>query len=178
MRLAWMAATVLLLAACAAQASAMPAAERSVEPNPSVGAAPSSMTPAPSDASIGDAAAALELATRFETARAAAKWSVAWPLLSERSQATIGSLASFTAEEAAYNAQGGTMFSVQPPTQDADLVANFLGGSQAAIAQVADVSRGYLIFALHPDVKAASAGTTGLYVAPLRNGDWRIWIVH
>ena len=38
--------------------------------------------------------------------------------------------------------------------------------------------RGWLIVIQHPEVKAASAGTTGLYVAPLSSGEWRIRIVH
>ena len=125
-----------------------------------------------------DAATALDVAGRYEAARADGEWSAAWAFLSERSQTTIGSLAAFESEETAYNAQGGTVFSLQAPTHDADLVASFPGASQPAIAQEADTDRGYLIFVLHPDVQAASAGTTGLYVAPLRSGEWRMWLVH
>jgi hypothetical protein len=103
---------------------------------------------------------------------------VAWALPSKRSQATIGSLAAFEATETAYNAVGGTMFSFQGPTQDAALVATFLGAEQAAIANEADTSRGFLVFVQHPNVKPASAGTTGLFVAQLLSCGWRIWLVH
>ena len=125
-----------------------------------------------------DAAMALEVASSYETALSAGDWSTAWALLSQQSQATVGSLGAFETLALAYNAQGGMAFELQEPTQDTALVANFLGASQAAIASVADVSRGYLVFAQHPNVQAASAGTTGLYIAPLRAGDWRIWLVH
>ena len=131
---------------------------------------------APSPAT--DAAMALDLAGRYETALAAGDWSTAWALLSQQSQATIGSLGAFETLGLAYNGQGGMAFELQEPTQDAALVANFLGAQQAAIASVADMSRGYLVFAQHPNVQAASAGTTGLYIAPLRAGGWRIWLVH
>lgn len=133
---------------------------------------------APSPSLSGDAAMALNVATLYETARASGQWSVAWALPSKRSQATIGSLAAFEATETAYNAVGGTMFSFQGPTQDAALVATFLGAEQAAIANEADTSRGFLVFVQHPNVKAASAGTTGLFVAQLLSCGWRIWLVH
>jgi hypothetical protein len=125
-----------------------------------------------------DASAALDLARRFETARAAGRWSDAWALLSADSQATIGSLDVFETEERAYNAAGGTVFEIQDPSRDPDLVATFLGADGARIASEADTSRGWIVFVGHPDVQAASAGTTGLYVAPLVSGEWRIWIVH
>jgi hypothetical protein len=133
---------------------------------------------APSASLSVDGAMALAAARLYETARAGGQWSVAWALLAGRSQATIGSLASFAAIETAYNAQGGTAFLLQVPTQDANLVATILGASQAAIASEADTSRGYLVFVQHHNVTPASAGTTGLYVAPLRSGGWRIWLVH
>ena len=113
---------------------------------------------------------ALEVARLFETARAGGQWSVAWALLSDQSQAKLGSLASFAATETAYDAQGGTGFLLQAPTKDPNLIATFLGASQAAIASEADTSRGFLVFVQHPNVKAASAGTTGLYVAPAALG--------
>jgi hypothetical protein len=50
--------------------------------------------------------------------------------------------------------------------------------SEADIATEAIMARGYLLFVQHPDVKAALAGTIGLFVAPLSSGQWRIWIVH
>ena len=125
-----------------------------------------------------DKATALDVAGRYENALAGGDWPGAWALLSVESQATIGSLGSFAATGSAYNAEGGVVFSLQTPTQDANLVATFLGASQAAIALEADTSRGFLVFVHHPNVKAASAGTTGLYVAPLRSEGWPIWLVH
>ena len=107
-----------------------------------------------------------------------ASWVDAWALLSTQSQQRAGDEPTFAADEAAYNASGGAAFSIQAPTQDPDLEANFLGAMAQEIAAVADANRGYLIFIQHPDVQAASAGTTGLFVAPLTSGDWRIWLVH
>ncbi len=133
-------------------------------------------TPVPSLSA--DAATALDVATRYETARARGQWPDAWALLSAQSQAQVGSEPAFMANEAAYNASGGTVFSIQAPTQDPDLEANFLGAMAQEIAAVADANRGYLIFIQHPDVQAASAGTTGLFIAPLISGEWRIWLVH
>jgi len=125
-----------------------------------------------------DGTMALDVARLFETARAGGQWSVAWALLAYQSQAKLGSLASFATIETAYNVQGGTAFLLQAPSRDPNLIAAFLGASQAAIASEADTSRGFLVFAQHQNVKAASAGTTGLYVAPLRSGGWRVWLVH
>lgn len=125
-----------------------------------------------------DAAAALDLATRFETARAGAQWSVAWGLLSDQSQAAFGSVAAFGQSEAAYNAEGGTVFDITAPTQDPELVAAFLGMSQSAIASEADVTRGFVVSVQHPPVRGASAGSEGLFVAPISSGAWRVWIVH
>jgi len=121
---------------------------------------------------------ALDVACLYETARAGGQLSVAWSLLSDQSQATIGSLSSFATIETAYNAQGGTAFLLQAPTQDPNLVAIFLGNLHAEIATQADSSRGFLVFVRHPNIAAESAGTTALYVAPLRSGGWRIWLVH
>lgn len=90
----------------------------------------------------------------------------------------IGTIAVFESEESAYNLAGGATFSIQSPTRDADLLANFLSKSEAEIARQADVSRGFLVFVRHPRVRAASAGTTGLFIAPLASGEWRIWLVH
>ena len=145
----------------------------SLEPSPPP-AAPASLGPPLS----ADATRALDLATRYETARAAGNWSDAWELLSEQSRAAIGSPATFAANERAYDDAGGEVFTIQGPTRDPDLLANFLGADAAQIAQVADVGRGWLVFVGHPDVKAASAGTTGLFVAPMSSGQWQIWIVH
>ena len=125
-----------------------------------------------------DGTMALEVARLFETARAGGQWSVAWALLADQSQASIGSLSSYETIETAYNAAGGTAFVLQAPTQDPSLTATFLAASRAAISSEADTSRGFLVFVDHYYVKAASAGTTGLYVAPLRSGGWRIWLVH
>ena len=125
-----------------------------------------------------DALGATTLAGHYEMARSGGNWPEAWKLLSPRTQAAIGSLARFTSEEAAYNQAGGTEYVVQEPTQDPDLIATFLGASRTAIEKEADMSRGYLIFISHPNVKGASEGSTGLFVAPLRSGQWRIWIVH
>ncbi len=85
----------------------------------------------------------MDLATRFETARAGGEWTEAWALLSTQSQQVFGTLAGFEASESAYNASGGTVFMVEQPTNE-----------------------------------GASYGSEGLYVAPLRSGEWRIWIVH
>jgi hypothetical protein len=106
------------------------------------------------------------------------RWLDAWALLSEYSQRVIGSVAAFEANETAYNDIGGSVFRIEAPTQDPDMEANFLGAAATQIAQQTDMSRGFLIFVIHPDVQAASAGTTGLYLAALSTGAWRVWLVH
>lgn len=177
-------AALVLVAGCSSVGPTSPIPTTFASPTPTLAptataVSPSASLPASQVPSVGpDEAKALDLATRYETARAAGNWSEAWGLLSDRSQAVIGSLAAFETGEIAYNASGGAVFVIQPPTQDAELLANFLGASQAEIAQQADLTRGYLVFVQHPQVKAASAGTTGLLVAPLVSGDWKIWLVH
>ena len=150
----------------------------STSPSPTGVAVTRNPTPTPTPPLSPDGSAALDLATRYETARSGGDFVTAWAMLSDQAQALAGSESAFAATEAAYNAAGGTVFSIQAPTQDPDLEANFLGGMAAQIASVADTSRGFLVFVQHPDVKAASAGTSGLFVAPLTTGEWRIWIVH
>jgi hypothetical protein len=125
-----------------------------------------------------DLATALDRATRYETARAEGRWADAWNLLAPLSQLRIGTLARFAEGETAYNAAGGSIFEVQPPMQDPEKVFLFISAMRDEIEREADVSRGWLVFTLHPDVQSASAGTTTLFVAPLKSGDWRIWIVH
>jgi hypothetical protein len=177
----------VVLSACSAQTGPSPTpSAASPGPTGSPSAAQASPSPlASSDAGVSprsslsaDATTALDLATRWETARAAGRWSEAWAVLSAQSQATIGSLATFEANERADNDVGGAVFTIQDPTRDTDLVASFLGADEAQSAKVSDASRGWLVFIQHPAVKGASAGSTGLYVAPLSSGEWRIWIVH
>ena len=171
-----LALVVLLMAGCANPAPTPPS---SVEPGGSASrnasASPSALaSPAVAD----DLAVALDVATRFETARAAGSWADAWNLLAPVSQVRIGALARFAEGETAYNALGGSRFEIQPPTRDAEMIQPFVGAMRPQIALEADMSRGYLVFIAHPDVRAASAGSTGLFVAPLHSGEWRIWIVH
>jgi hypothetical protein len=132
----------------------------------------------PGTTRTGDAGVAFETALTYEAARAVGKWPIAWPLLSPWSQASIGSEAAFEATETAYNNQGGSEFVVDLPTQDSASIANFLGATSATIAEDAQMDRGFLVLVEHSNVKAASAATTGLFVAPLRSGEWRVWVVH
>jgi hypothetical protein len=64
-------------------------------------------------------------------------------------------------------------------TRDPDLLNSiFLGAPYDDAAQTADVRRASLITINHPDVEGASAASEGLLIAPLPNGDWKVWIVH
>jgi hypothetical protein len=149
----------------------------STPPSASAGSAAAAPSGAPSEVPGDDRAAALAIATAFETARAAGDWDEAWALLSDDAQAAVGPIEDFASLQGAYNAAGGSRFVMQAPTQDPELLANTLGAGAAAIDVVADMSRGYLFFILHPDVAAASAGTTAVFAARLDSGDWRIWLV-
>lgn len=125
-----------------------------------------------------DAAAALAAATAFETARAAGQWQAAWSLLSDFSRSQIGSVANFQHLETAYNDSGGSVFTVNQPTQDPSLLSpELLGEPYDDVKARADIGRGWLVFVAHPNVEGASAGSTGLLVAPI--GDrWVVWIAH
>lgn len=157
-----------------------------VSASPSASPPPKEPTPAPSATASGtaspgseDSSTARSIATRYETARASGDFGTAWSMLSAFSQSVIGSLAEYEQIEKAYNASGGTTFQIQDPTRNPDLLApEFLGQELYLDVQAkADINRAWLVFVVHPDVRGASAGTTGLLVAP--TGDhWSVWIVH
>ena len=129
--------------------------------------------------SMGDATTALDLATRFETARAAGQWVAAWNLLGGSTRTSFGTPEAFEDAEAASNAAGGSSFSIEDPTQDPERIEMTLGASRARIVEDgADMTRGWLMTVSHPQVRGASAASEGLFVAPLIAGGWRVWIVH
>lgn len=132
-----------------------------------------SATPAPSP---DDSTTARTVATRYETARASGDWQTAWSMLSAYSQGLYGSLAAFERIESAYNASGGSTFEIADPTRSPDLFApEFLGQAYLDATVNADIDRAWLVMVNHPDVKGASAASTGLLIAPI--GDrWSVWI--
>jgi len=166
-----------LIGACSNRATGSMSPGPAVPPSASAGSSATPATGDPSDVPGDDRAAALAIATAFETARAAGDWDEAWALLSDDARAAIGPIEHFADLQGAYNSAGGSRFVMQAPTQDSELLANVLGAGAGAIDVVADASRGYLVFILHPDVAAASAGTTAVYAAPLDSGELRIWLV-
>jgi len=136
----------------------------------------SSTTAAPTDPI---AASATRIAERFERARSSGDWTTSWNLLSAFSQRQFGTPSAFETSEAAYNSAGGRRWLVAQVTRDPDLLdSTFLGAPYDDAAQTADVRRASLITINHPDVAGASAASEGLLIAPLPNGDWKVWIVH
>lgn len=121
---------------------------------------------------------ARSVAIEYETARSFGDWTTAWSMLSAYSQGVIGSLTSYEELEKAYNAEGGTTFNVQDPTQNPDLLApEFLGLAYLDAQATADIRRAWLVFVEHPHVRGASASSVGLLVAPIA-GHWYVWIAH
>jgi hypothetical protein len=148
-------------------------------PTGSIPTASPQTPPSPSASPLSaDATAALAAATTFESARAAGRWTEAWAVLSADSRTQFGSLAAFAQAEGAYNAGGGTTFTMATPTQDPDLLSpTYLGNIYAEVAAHADIARAWLVFANHPNIRGASAGSEGLLVAPV-GGQWLVWIAH
>lgn len=121
---------------------------------------------------------ALSVATQYESARAGGDWQTAWGLLSDFSRASIGSLAAYKSLESAYNRDGGANFKLQEPTQNPDLLGSaFLGQPYIDAQAHADITRAWLVFTDHPDIRGASAGSVGLLVAPIEDR-WYVWIAH
>lgn len=145
-------------------------------PSPS---ATAGATPPPSlGGSAEDEVAAFDVATRFETARASGQWNMAWNLLAPYAQLQIGTVAAFAGDETSYNAGGGSIFDLQGPTQNPDLLSHdWLGSVYDDIAVHGDVARAWVVVVRHPDVNAASAATTTLVVAPVGSA-WLVWIGH
>jgi hypothetical protein len=136
-----------------------------------------STSPSPSPSSD-DSATARSVASQYETARASGDWQTAWSMLSAYSQSVIGSLAKYEQLEKAYNASGGTTFKLQDPTQNPDFLAPaFLGQAYVDVQAKADISRAWLVFVEHPNVRGASAATIGLLIAPI-DEHWYVWIAH
>lgn len=136
-------------------------------------------SPSPAASTLSpDAAAALAAAEAYEAARAAGHWSTAWAMLSGYSQAQVGSLAAYEANETAYNRSGGTLYTIEPPTRNSDLLGvAFLGQAYTDAAAHVQIGRAWLVAVDHPDVAAASAGSVSLLLAP--EGDqWLVWIAH
>lgn len=99
-------------------------------------------------------------------------------MLSAYSQSVIGSLAKYEQLEKTYNASGGTTFKLQDPTQNPDLLAPaFLGQAYVDVHAKADISRAWLVFVEHPNLRGASAATIGLLIAPI-DEHWYVWIAH
>lgn len=158
--------------------SALEQSPSSTATESSEGASPSG-SPSPTRSVVGDeSATALSVAKRYESARAGGDWQKAWAILSDFSRNFIGSLADYERLERAYNRAGGTMFKLQEPTQDSDLLGpDFLGQPYLDAQSHADITRAWLVFADHPDVRGASAGSVGLLVAPI-DDHWYVWIAH
>ena len=155
-----------------------------VSPSPT-GSPAQTPTPAPSatasiiaSPSSDDSGTARSVVTQYETARASGDFKTAWSMLSAFSQSVIGSLAKYEQLERAYNNSGGTIFEIQAPTQNPDLLApEFLGLPYLDAQAKADISRAWLVYVSHPKVRGASAGAEGLLLAPI--GDhWYVWIAH
>ena len=180
-----MASLALIVAACtgalqpsgSAGTTAPPDATLGGAVSPSPAAAPTELaTAAPTDPI---AAFATRIAERFERARASGDWTTSWTLLSAFSQRQFGTRSAFETSEAAYNSAGGRHWVVVQVTRDPDLLASiFLGAPYDDAAQTADAQKASLITINHPDIAGASAASEGLLIAPLPNGDWKVWIVH
>ena len=54
----------------------------------------------------------------------------------------------------------------------------YIGQEESDIRASADPSRAYALWVRHPGNPSVSAGSEGMIVAPLRSGEWRIWLVH
>jgi hypothetical protein len=126
-----------------------------------------------------DPTAALALAKTWERARATGNWTKAWDLLSPYSQAVIGTEADFAQQEAAYNRQGGSTYTVEAPSRDPGFLSqDWLGNVYLDVQATADLDQAWIVSVLHPKFPAASAGTVMLVVAPSKDGHWEIWIGH
>ena len=116
------AAALVLVAGCSSVGPTSPIQTTFASPTltlapTATAASPSASLPASQVPSLGpDEAKALDLATRYETARAAGNSSQALGPLSDPPQAVIGSLAAFQTGEIAYDASGGTV--LVHPTPD------------------------------------------------------------
>ena len=125
-----------------------------------------------------DLIAVTATAKAFETARATANWMEAWEMLSLYSQALYGSESTFSATEGSYNAEAGSEFALAEPTRNPDLLdLSFLGAPGADAQAHADISRGALVFANHPNVRGASEASRAYLIAPVASGEWKVWVV-
>lgn len=130
-----------------------------------------------------DEAMAFETVSRFERAVFEGDASGAWALLSDYSRQGPGGSDPFARWKAIVEEERRGHWApalLQPPTQDWTVLHDaYSGAIEDDIKAVADASRGWVVWVLHPDVGAVSAGSEGLLVAPLRDGSgWRIWLVH
>lgn len=130
-----------------------------------------------------DAATAFETVSRFERAVFEGDASGAWALLSDYSRQGPGGSDPFARWKAIVEQERRGHWApalLQPPTQDWTVLHYaYSGPIEDDIQAVADASRGWALWVLHPEVGAVSAGSEGLLVAPLKDGSgWRIWLVH
>ena len=159
-----------------------PAIQPALAPTPAIQPAPTpTSTPAPVATPGSDATEARNIAMKYEDSRTAPYWNLAWDFLAPFSQQRIGSLADFISLETAYNESGGTTYEVGEAIAGPfdETIAGYIGSDLLADAASSGVAPGrtYLVYVTHPDVDAASAGTTAYVIAQV--GDvWRIWLAH
>lgn len=147
-----------------------------VQPAPSPRSAPAPVaTPGP------EAIEARNIAMKYEDARTAPYWEVAWEYLAPFSRQRIGSLADFIAIETAYNEAGGTTYQVGEVITGPfdETIAGYIGSDLIADVARSGVApdRTYLVSVTHSDVGAVSAGTSADVIAQV-GAAWRIWIAH
>lgn len=138
-------------------------------------ASPAAATPSPTLSA--DAATALEIVRKYEDALATDHPEGAWPMLSPWSRTTVGSSTTFV--DAERRARGGDRSTVQiaDPSRDPALLDAAVVGERAAdLAATADPDRTYVVSVGSPGSDAVAASRVNLVVAPLRGGDWRIWL--
>ena len=170
MRCALLLVSAIVLSACAAT----PAAS---SPTPSI---TTSIPPAASPLTDTQArTAVLKAVTSYEQAIYVAQDpAAAWALLAPYSQGTI-SPSDWANTMRALSAQSGRVYSIGPPTLDWTVLNYaYVGQEESDIRASADVSRAYALWVRHPGNPSISAGSEGMIVAPLRSGEWRIWLVH
>jgi hypothetical protein len=172
----------LFISGCSAAGSAPPTSSpspTSATAGPSTPATPmasssATATVTPAD----DAATATDVAERYERAVAGGDWPTAWAALAE------GPFRPETYQEFVRSgesplASAYRRFDVSAASRDPALLETWIDASLAAdLAVRADPSRAYVVLVRHPDVVGASAGEEALVVAPLADGNWRIWRAH
>jgi hypothetical protein len=165
--------------------SRSPTATTQPTESPTTTAVPSPTSPAEAlpigSPQPGDAAAAAEIAARYEDALVSGDWRVAWNLLAPEQQTHWGSYDTFVSQRSQYFARVNGRYTAMTPSHDADAIRGWVVPENYPAAPIYPATptydRAFLIRVDYPAIAQLNSGWEVLLASTDPSGTWRIWQV-